>query len=153
MEVLSHEQQRIKSLLPRPSKDRKFRIWHNWSLFSTLRMRFKMWYGWVTEGFLPSKKMVNIFKTFMWYMRVYFTCPIQELKCTFSTVYVDILCGQSLSWLKCSNVWRKYQQTCTGNSLKTVCVVIFFEENWWSHSKGIFHHEKYQFCLFISLEK
>lgn len=98
MEVLSHEQQRIKSLLPGPSKDRKFRIWHNWSLFSTLQMRLKMWYGRVTEGFLPSK-MVNIFKTFKWDMKVYFTCPIQELNWTFNTVYVDILCGQSLSEL------------------------------------------------------
>lgn len=99
MAVLSHEQQRIKSLLPGPSKDRKFGIWHNRSLFSTLQMRFKMWYGWMTGGFLPSKKMVNIFKTLMWDMRVYFTCPIQQLKCTFNTVYVDILCGQSLSGL------------------------------------------------------
>lgn len=57
-----------------------------------------MWYGRVTEGFLPSK-MVNIFKTFKWDMKVYFTCPIQELNWTFNTVYVDILCGQSLSEL------------------------------------------------------
>lgn len=35
--------------------------------------------------------------------------------------YVGRVC---LGWLKCSNVWRKYQQTCRGNSLKTVCVVM-----------------------------
>lgn len=113
-----------------PSKHRKFGIWHYWSLFSTLQMRFKMWGGWVTEGFLPSKKIVNVFKTFMWDMRVYFTCPIQKLKCTFNTVYFDILCGQSLSGLsqmfQCVKEVPENMHRELTNSLKIVYVVMVF---------------------------
>lgn len=59
----------------------------------------------------------------MWDMRIYFTCPIQELKYTFNTVYVDILCGQSLSELtqmfQCvKEVTSKHaQRTLTKNSM------------------------------------
>lgn len=94
MEVLSHEQQRIKSLLPGPLEDRKFGIWHNWTLFSILWMRFKIWYGWVTV-LLPSKLKFNIFKTFMWDVRSYFMPNSgAKKKHPFNVVCTDIWCGQ-----------------------------------------------------------
>lgn len=68
----------------------------------------------------------------MWDMRVYFTCPIQKLKCTFNTVYFDILCGQSLSGLsqmfQCVKEVPENMHRELTNSLKIVYVVMVFKE-------------------------
>lgn len=89
----------------------------------------------------------------MWDMRVYFTCPIQKLKCTFNTVYFDILCGQSLSGLsqmfQCVKEVPENMHRELTNSLKIVYVVIVFRGKLLKLWQGYFH----QFCLLISIGK
>lgn len=98
MEVLSNWLRRIKSFLPRPSKDRKCGVRHNWSLFSTLQIKFKMWYGWVIESSCHQRRCWIVFKFYVEYEHVDYN-PNSGTNWLFQYNFLDILCGQCLSWL------------------------------------------------------
>lgn len=70
-----------------------------------------------------------------------FMGPIHELKCIFNTIYVDILRGKSLPVL--TQMFQCVKEV-SANTHRELTKKItrrggFLEENWWSHSKAIFH--------------
>ena len=156
MEVLSHELQRINLFFQGPQRIGNLGYGAIGAYFPHCKWGSRCGVGeW--RKFAGHQRRWPTFSKLLCGMWGYILHPPfrKKLKCTFNAVYFDILCGQSLDWVKCSNVWRKYQQICTRDSLKkkkkkSLCSDVFSKKIDEVIARVFLSDENYQFCLFIS---